>query len=40
MHVHVFCERGEAKFWLSPNIDLARNFGNVCSTNPGSKSDY
>lgn len=27
MHVHVFCERGEAKFWLSPNIDLARNFG-------------
>lgn len=27
MHVHVFCERGEVKFWLSPNIDLARNFG-------------
>jgi protein-arginine kinase len=27
MHVHVFSERGEAKFWLSPRIELARNFG-------------
>lgn len=27
MHVHVFSEQGEAKFWLSPRIELARNFG-------------
>ncbi len=27
MHVHVYCERGEAKFWLDPRIELARNFG-------------
>ena len=27
MHVHVYCERGEAKFWLDPNVELAQNFG-------------
>ncbi|HWF59946.1 MAG TPA: DUF4160 domain-containing protein [Nitrospira sp.] len=27
MHVHVYCDRGEAKFWLRPKIELARNFG-------------
>ncbi len=27
MHVHVFCERGEAKFWLEPAIELAQNSG-------------
>lgn len=27
MHVHVYSERGEAKFWLSPRIELARNVG-------------
>jgi hypothetical protein len=27
MHVHVYSERGEAKFWLSPRIELVRNFG-------------
>ena len=27
MHVHVYCERGEAKFWLEPTIELAQNFG-------------
>lgn len=26
-HVHVSCVRGEAKFWLEPDIVLARNFG-------------
>lgn len=26
MHVHVFCADGEAKFWLEPKIELARNF--------------
>jgi hypothetical protein len=25
MHVHVYCERGEAKFWLEPRIELAHN---------------
>ncbi len=29
MHVHVYCERGEAKFWLEPKIELAKNFGMV-----------
>jgi hypothetical protein len=27
MHVHVACARGEAKFWIEPDILLARNFG-------------
>jgi hypothetical protein len=26
MHVHVLCARGEAKFWLEPDVELARNF--------------
>ena len=26
MHVHVTCADGEAKFWLEPKIELARNF--------------
>jgi hypothetical protein len=24
MHVHVLCSDGEAKFWLEPKIELAR----------------
>ncbi len=24
-HVHVCCSEGEAKFWLEPTIELARN---------------
>ena len=27
MHVHVQGPEGEAKFWLEPRIELARNFG-------------
>jgi hypothetical protein len=27
MHVHVYCERGEAKYWLEPMIELAHNSG-------------
>ena len=27
MHVHVFRVEGEAKFWLEPEIELARNYG-------------
>lgn len=27
MHVHVYCADGEAKFWLTPNVSLAKNFG-------------
>jgi hypothetical protein len=25
MHVHIYSENGEAKFWLEPEIELARN---------------
>lgn len=25
MHVHVICEKGEAKFWLEPIVALAEN---------------
>jgi hypothetical protein len=25
MHVHVGCPDGEAKFWLEPQLELARN---------------
>ena len=27
MHVHVHAERGEAKFWIEPEIELAVNHG-------------
>ncbi len=27
MHVHVYSSDGEAKFWLEPEIELARNYG-------------
>jgi len=27
MHIHVICGHGEAKFWMEPDIELARNFG-------------
>lgn len=26
MHVHVYCADGEAKYWLEPIIELARNY--------------
>lgn len=26
MHVHVACADGEAKFWLEPQLELARNY--------------
>jgi len=26
MHVHVACANGEAKFWLEPKVELARNY--------------
>jgi len=26
-HIHVVCPDGEAKFWLVPEIELARNNG-------------
>ena len=26
-HVHVCCADGEAKFWLEPTVELARNHG-------------
>ncbi len=27
MHVHVYSEDGEAKFWLEPEVALAQNHG-------------
>ena len=27
MHVHVHCGSGEAKFWMEPRIELAKNYG-------------
>jgi Domain of unknown function (DUF4160) len=27
MHVHVQARAGEAKFWLDPAVDLAKNYG-------------
>ncbi len=27
MHVHVQSERGEAKFWVEPQIELAQSYG-------------
>ncbi|MFO1364484.1 MAG: DUF4160 domain-containing protein [Burkholderiales bacterium] len=27
LHVHVQGENGEVKFWLEPQIELARNYG-------------
>ncbi|WP_218961229.1 DUF4160 domain-containing protein [Desulfobotulus mexicanus] len=27
MHVHIFSASGEAKFWIFPEIELARNYG-------------
>ena len=26
IHVHVYCGNGEAKFWLEPEIELAKNY--------------
>ena len=26
MHVHVYSGEGEAKFWLEPEIELAKNY--------------
>ena len=27
IHVHVQGDRGEAKFWLEPKVELAQNYG-------------
>ena len=27
MHVHVYCGEGEAKFWLEPDVQVAKNYG-------------
>jgi hypothetical protein len=27
LHVHVQGDRGEAKFWLEPDVELAQNYG-------------
>ena len=25
MHIHIYCNDGEAKFWLEPQVELANN---------------
>ena len=25
-HIHIQCQHGEAKFWLDPQIELAKNY--------------
>jgi len=25
-HIHIQCQNGEAKFWLEPQIELAKNY--------------
>jgi len=27
IHIHIYCADGEAKFWLEPQIELAKNYG-------------
>ncbi len=27
MHVHAHCGHGEAKYWMEPEIELAKNYG-------------
>jgi len=27
IHIHVTSPQGEAKFWLTPDVSLARNYG-------------
>ena len=27
MHIHVICGRHEAKYWLEPQVELAKNLG-------------
>ncbi len=27
MHVHIYCSDGEAKFWIEPEVLLAKNWG-------------
>ena len=26
-HIHIYCPDGEAKFWIDPEIELAKNHG-------------
>lgn len=27
MHIHIYSANGEAKFWIEPAVELARNYG-------------
>ena len=27
IHIHIYCSEGEAKFWIEPEIKLAKNHG-------------
>ena len=27
IHIHIFCSEGEAKFWVDPDVEIAKNYG-------------
>ncbi|MCK4558480.1 MAG: DUF4160 domain-containing protein [Calditrichia bacterium] len=27
IHIHVYCSEGEAKFWIDPEVEIARHYG-------------
>ena len=29
-HIHIQCQNGEAKFWLEPQVELAKNYKLSC----------
>ncbi|MEK6675460.1 MAG: DUF4160 domain-containing protein [Planctomycetota bacterium] len=39
MHVHAICGDGEAKYWLKPDIELARNH-RLSRAIEGSRADH
>ena len=40
MHVHIYCGDGEAKYWLEPEIELARNYGLSLATIEANRENY
>ena len=27
VHIHIYCQDGEARYWMEPDIELANNYG-------------
>lgn len=40
MHVHIYCEKGEAKFWLEPEIELAKKLQVISVGTENHRKDY